>query len=265
MQQRNTNSRVNSIFDTCWLLPSRTRPISSNTSTMSQATTSASTGQEQKSSGGGGLPPILGKLGSVAFFLTLFALANPDKEGYEQFRKCHGNCVNGLLHSIGMPLAVSGVFLIVRSVSDAPEFTRHLSFLVTTRYLYLYLQYEAHPYSPWLFYIMYMSIWEFVLYRKVYNNPSWSRLSFLIFGILLVLMNVGALESVGHGIFEKHHSYVSEFFNVSGYSIYTWFSISGDDGMSHHFLMNSECVPYAPLRNQFGDRWMPAVNCDQFR
>ena len=205
-------------------------------------------GQQQKSSGGRGLPPILGKLGSVAFFLTLFALANPDKEGYEQFRKCHGNCVNGLLHSIGMPLAVSGVFLIVRSVSDAPEFTRHLSFLVTTRYLYLYLQYEAHLYSPWLFYIMYMSIWEFVLYRKVYNNPSWSRLSFLIAGILLVLMNVGALESVGHGIFEKHHSYVSEFFNVS---------LCGSAFLvtmvrPHNFLMKSERVSYAPLRNQFG-------------
>ena len=184
--------------------------------------------------------------------MTLFALASPDKEGYEQFRKCHGNCVNGLLHFIGMPLAVSGVFLIVRSVSDAPEFARHLSFLVTTRYLYLYLQYEVHPYSPWLFYIMYMSIWEFVLYRKVYNNPSWSRLSFLIVGILLVLMNVGALEAVGHGIFEKHHSYVSEFFNVScdnmgGFALWVtkWYVLS-------FFLMKSECVSYTPLRNEFG-------------
>ena len=114
-----------------------------------------------------------------------------------------------------MPLAVSGVFLIVRCVSDHSEFTRHLSFVVTTIYLYLYLQYEPHPLAPWLFYIMYMSIWEFVLYRNTYNNPSWSRLSFLVAGILLVGINVGALETIGHGLFEHHHSYVIEFFNVS--------------------------------------------------
>jgi hypothetical protein len=195
---------------------SRAIDISLQQSIMSQTTTYSSK-ERQKSSSGRGLPPILGKLGSIVFFLTLFGLANPGKDGYEQFRKCHGNCVNGLLHFVGMPLAVSGVFLIIRSVSDSPEFTRHLSFIVATRYLYLYLQYEVHPYSPWLFYAMYMSIWEFVLYRKVYNNPSWSRLSFLIVGILLVLVNVGALEAIGHGIFEHHHSYVEEFFNVSAW------------------------------------------------
>ena len=105
--------------------------------------------------------------------------------------------------------------MIVRSVSDHAEFTRHLSFVVTTTYLYLYLQYESHPYTPWLFYIMYMAIWEFLLYRKLYNNPSWSRISYLVTGIGLVVFNVGALEAIGHGLFEHHHSYVLEFFNVS--------------------------------------------------
>ena len=158
---------------------------------------------------------MVGMIGSIVFFMTLFSLANPNREGYEQFRKCHGNCVNGILHFIGMPLAVSGVFMIVRSVSDHAEFTRHLSFVVTTTYLYLYLQYESHPYTPWLFYIMYMAIWEFLLYRKLYNNPSWSRISYLVTGIGLVVFNVGALEAIGHGLFEHHHSYVLEFFNVS--------------------------------------------------
>lgn len=160
-----------------------------------------------------GLPSIVGMIGSIIFFLTLFSLANPDKDGYEQFRKCHGNCVNGILHFVGMPLAVSGVFLIVRSVSDHAEFTRHLSFVVTTTYLYLYLQYESHPYTPWLFYVMYMIIWEFLLYRRLYNDPSWSRISYLVTGICLVAINVGALEAIGHGLFEHHHSYVLEFFN----------------------------------------------------
>ena len=162
----------------------------------------------------GGLPPTLGMIGSIAFFLALFGLANKDLDGYEQFRKCHGNCVNGILHFIGMPLAVSGVFLIVRSVSDNPLFTRYLSFCVTTVYLYLYLQYELNPYSPWLFYIKYMSIWEFILYQRVYMDPTWNRLAYLIVGILLVAINVGALEAIGHGLFEHHHSYVLEFFNV---------------------------------------------------
>lgn len=163
----------------------------------------------------GGLPPLLGMIGSIAFFVTLFSLANPNPEGYAQFRKCHGNCVNGILHFLGMPLAVSGVFLIVRSVSDSPDFTRHLSFCVTTAYLYLYLQFESNLYSPWLFYAMYMSIWEFVLYQRVYKSPRWNRLTFLIVGILLIVINVGGLETIGHGIYEHHHSYVLEFFNVS--------------------------------------------------
>lgn len=162
-----------------------------------------------------GLPPSVGMIGSIIFFVILFTLADPNQEGYEQFRKCHGNCVNGILHFLGMPLAVAGVFLIIRSVSDHSEFTRYLSFAVTTTYLYLYLRYESHPFTPWLFYVLYMSIWEFVLYRKIYNDPSWSRMSYLVMGILLVFINVGALETIGHGLFEHHHSYVSEFFNVS--------------------------------------------------
>ena len=169
--------------------------------------------EHQRSSGG--LPPILGKIGSIVFFVTLFGLANPNKDGYELFRKCHGNCVNGWLHFLGMPLAVSGVFFIVRGVSHSAEFTRHLSFMVTTRYLYLYLQYEEHPYTPWLFFALYMSLWEFVLYRRFYRHPNWGRVAFLVTGILLVLINVGALEAIGHGVFEHHHSHVSEFFNVS--------------------------------------------------
>jgi len=32
-------------------------------------------------------------------------------------------------------------------------------------------------------------------------------------GILLIAANVGALEMIGHGMYEKHHSYVEEFFN----------------------------------------------------
>lgn len=178
-----------------------------------------------------GLPPILGMIGSIAFFIVLFSLAIPNKEGYDTFRKCHGNCVNGILHFVGMPLAVSGVFLIVRSVSDHAEFTRHLSFCVTTTYLYLYLQFETHPITPWLFFIMYMSIWEFILYRRLYNDPSWTRLGYLAVGVLLVVVNVGALEAIGHGpLFENHHSYVLEFFNVSSMLcseiVLTFYSIS---------------------------------------
>jgi hypothetical protein len=196
-----------------------------------------------------GLPPIVGMIGSIIFFLVLFALADPNQEGYDQFRKCHGNCVNGILHFLGMPLAVSGVFLIVRSVSDHSDFTRSLSFLVTTTYLYLYLRFETHPYTPWLFYIMYMSIWEFILYRKVYNDPSWGRLSLLVMGIFLVLINVGALETIGHGLFEHHHSYVREFFNVSTDYI-VFYGICGSvyllDGISN-VTFSLQSVFHTPL------------------
>lgn len=166
----------------------------------------------------GGLPPTVGMIGSIAFFLALFGLASKDIDGYEQFRKCHGNCVNGILHFVGMPVAVSGVFLIVRGASDDPDFTRHLSFCVTTGYLYLYLQFEQNPYSPWLFYAMYMGIWEYILNQRVYRDPTWNRLAYVIVGILLVAFNVGALEAIGHGFYEHHHSYVLEFFNVSSNS-----------------------------------------------
>ena len=111
------------------------------------------------------LPPLLGQIGSIVFFLTLFSLAHPNATGYAEFRKCHGNCVNGILHAIGMPMAVSGVFLIVRSASDSPKFTRHLQFVVTTAYLGLYLGYEKSSTSPWLFYILYAGLFEFGLYH----------------------------------------------------------------------------------------------------
>lgn len=160
-----------------------------------------------------GLPPTLGKILSIAFFVALFSLAEPDQEGYAQFRKCHGNCVNGVLHAIGMPLAVSGVFLVIRSMSDGPHFTRYLQFCVITAYLYLYLQYEIDRWSPWLFYITYMGVFDRFLYRCIYQNPAWTRLKYLITGIILIAFNVGALETIGHGIYEHHHSYVMEFFN----------------------------------------------------
>jgi hypothetical protein len=158
------------------------------------------------------LPPVVGMIGSILFFVALFSLSNPNAEGYAQFRKCHGNCVNGVLHAIGMPLAVSGVFMVVRSVSDSPSFTRQVQICVTSAYLYLYQQYEPHPYSPILFYILYLGIFELILYQQVYRNHG--RLWHLTWGLLLIFANVGALEAIGHGqLYEKHHSYVSEFFN----------------------------------------------------
>lgn len=159
------------------------------------------------------LPPLIGKIGSIVFFLTLFSLAHKDASGYAEFRKCHGNCVNGILHAIGMPLAVSGVFLIVRSASDSPSFTRHVQFVVTTAYLALYLRYERSKLSPWLFFVIYAGLFEFGLYRHVYARKGWERRHFLLCGAALVVFNVSALEAIGHGLFEHHHSYVEEFFN----------------------------------------------------
>ena len=159
-------------------------------------------------------PPLLGQVGAVIFFAILFANAHPTADGYAQFRKCHGNCVNGILHAIGMPLAVQGVFLIIRSVSDAAEFTRYLQCTVVTLYLYLYLQYETNPYSPWIFYVFYMSFFEWIGYQRLYQSKQWNRQSYLVTGMALVIVNVGALEAIGHGsLYENHHSYVSEFFN----------------------------------------------------
>jgi len=156
--------------------------------------------------------PIIGKAGSIAFFVTLFALANKDSEGYEQFRKCHQNCVNGLLHFVGMPPAVAGVFMIVRAASDSPSFTRYLQFTVTSCYFYLYMTYETNKLSPFLFYVLYMAIWE-CLYHFLYKNKGLTRTQFLALGIFFIALNVGGLEVIGHGFFEHHHSYVSEFFN----------------------------------------------------
>jgi hypothetical protein len=149
------------------------------------------------------LPPWLGKIGSILFFFTLFSLAKEDAEGYEAFRKCHGNCINGLLHFVGMPPAVAGVFLIVRGVSDSPTFTRLLQSAVTTCYLYYYLTYETNFVSPWLFYGLYMTIWE-CLYHFMYQRKL-SRINFVLYGIVLILVNVGGLETIGHGVFEHHH------------------------------------------------------------
>ena len=149
------------------------------------------------------LPPTLGKVGSILFFVTLFSLAHKDSTGYEEFRKCHGNCTNGLLHFVGMPPAVSGVFMIVRAASNSPSFTRALQWLVTSYYLYLYTTYEQNPWSPWLFYVLYMTIWE-CLYHLLYPR-KWTRTAFAWYGIMLITVNVGGLETLGHGVFEHHH------------------------------------------------------------
>ena len=94
-------------------------------------------------------------------------------------------------------------------------FTRHVQIAVTTAYLGLYLAHKnaVSMLSPWIFYAIYMSVLEFILYQQLYSNPKWNRTMFLIRGITLIAVNVGALESIGHGLFEGHHSYVSEFFN----------------------------------------------------
>ncbi len=157
--------------------------------------------------------PSIGKVGSIVFFLLLFSLAQPDEDGYNTFRKCHSNCMNGILHAIGMPLAVSGVFLFVRAASACSTFTRHVQVCVTTFYLYLYLKFERDPMSPWIFYIVYMSIFEFVLYQRIYQNTKLCRKDYTLMGVFLVGLNVGALEVIGHGVYEHHHSYVLEFFN----------------------------------------------------
>lgn len=159
------------------------------------------------------LNPHVGMVGSIIFFLTLFTFAHPDQEGYSQFRKCHGNCVNGILHAIGMPCAVSGVFIIVRAVTDSPEFTRQLQFCVISTYLYLYLQYEINPWTPWIFYATYMGIFDGILYKLLYRHESMTRVTFFSVGLSLVIINVGVLEGIGHGFFEHHHSYILEFFN----------------------------------------------------
>ena len=169
-------------------------------------------------SSSGGLPPIVGKIGSIVFFAILFGMASKNQDGYEQFRKCHGNCVNGILHAIGMPCAVSGVFLIVRSVTNSAIFTRVLQSCVTTLYLLFYTRYETNPLSPWLFYLVYMTIFDRILYQRLYLSSQWTRVSYLLTGIGLIAFNVGALEVIGHGYFEHHHSYVEEFFNSGTYT-----------------------------------------------
>jgi hypothetical protein len=153
------------------------------------------------------LPPKLGKFGSVLFFTALFSLAHRDSTGYEEFRKCHGNCINGLLHFVGMPPAVSGVFMIVRAATNSASFTRMLQWLVTSYYLYLYTTFENNPWSPWLFFGVYMTIWE-CLYYFLYQRQRWTRIAFAGYGIMLIAINVGGLETIGHGVFEHHHRLV---------------------------------------------------------
>ena len=104
--------------------------------------------------------------------------------------------------------------------------------IVTTAYLGLYLTFEEDLVSPWIFYLIYMSIFEYILFRRLYNSGhggsgkspvnfggkgsnsiGWRRRDYLILGVSLVFFNVGILETVGHGYYEHHHSYVLEFFN----------------------------------------------------
>ena len=45
------------------------------------------------------------------------------------------------------------------------------------------------------------------------DSKKSGRLYFILLGIILVFVNVSTLEVIGHGYYEHHHSYVSEFFN----------------------------------------------------
>lgn len=159
-------------------------------------------------------PPIaVGVAGSIIFFATLFGSADPTDNGYSEFRKCHMNCVNGILHAFLMPAAVCGVFFLVRAFTASSSFTRWLQAVVTSLYFIIYLrhQHRFERASPWLFYIAYMVVFDRILYARFYVTKD--TMFFLTNGILLIALNVGALEVVGHGMLEHHHSYVSEFFN----------------------------------------------------
>ena len=157
------------------------------------------------------LPTSLGKLGSIFFFVALFALADPTPHGLQVFRKCHQNCISGVLHGILMPVAVCGVFCIVRAVSDDKIFTRWIQFVIVALYTMLYVEQQRNEQQDdddenqglipiLLFVVSHFVLFDRILYQTFLVRKDVTRTTYFWTGTLIIAANVGTLEVVAHGV-----------------------------------------------------------------
>ena len=132
---------------------------------------------------------------------------DPTITGYNAYRVFHSNCMNGLLHTVFMPIALIGFFLIVNGLT-CDTFTEFLRIIFSVLYFVGY--FNIDPYMGSLTVIIYYMI-TYLAHEDMRSKMLKRHMMFI--GFMLLLISVTMMELVGHGLFENHHSHLWEFFN----------------------------------------------------
>jgi uncharacterized membrane protein YGL010W len=140
---------------------------------------------------------------------------NPTLEGYKVYRRFHSNCWNGLLHTLFMPVAVTGFFFLINWIFfHTYLLNKKLVSQLQKIFLFCFT-------FGWMFYDPLGGLLTFAFYYGLFNfndlmfysNKNRTSYFYLKYGILLLGGSVLFLECVGHGYTEHHHSHLWEMFN----------------------------------------------------
>ena len=146
-------------------------------------------------------------------------------KGYEQYRSgVHTNCWTGLLHTLFMPVATMGFFMLIYScemffkpkeiysATDTRFFKNTLLLIYWIGYLFTFpivgtftIAYYHHL-TTW---VLNMS----TLYMYKSSNKRKTKNQIFITSIVLLIFSVGMMEFIGHWTLENHASRLHEFFN----------------------------------------------------
>jgi len=138
---------------------------------------------------------------------------NPTLEGYNTFRVFHSECINGLIHTVGMPIATIGLFLFVFGLLNRNfSWTRVIQHTMLGLFTILWSQYDLV--GSILTYLLYYLVFKLVLEKiMLYYQHRKSNFWFLTVGTLLLAGAVLFQEFIGHSLFEGHNSHLREVFN----------------------------------------------------
>ena len=133
----------------------------------------------------------------------------PNKIGYEMYREFHSNCYNGLVHTFFMPIAVTGVFLMIYGLIG-----RKMEIIKNIMTFTICLSYAT--YNPWYISILTLLVYHHLvnfMIKMVLKSTFFLRYVHIFIGLIIMGFAVGVMEFLGHGTFEHHHSHLSEVFN----------------------------------------------------
>lgn len=167
----------------------------------------------------------------VLFLQTLASLNlfyfDPSEQGYAEYRQdgqLHSHCLTGILHSLFMPLAVSGFFLMIYA-HEVKYSCINLTWLIYNT-LAFWFSYHYFVHGTWagtVSIIINAAVLNWCLYqaerflclRQEYGY-SLQKEGFdfiMLIGGLLLFFSVAMMEFVGHWYLESNGSHVSHLIN----------------------------------------------------